>query len=553
MDKETEWAVSEVDLTQIALELRAERKLDETTRILAVHGGHINAERLLDLFRPANLVELSLAEAGQDVRPGASDTMRNPSDIYELAGQHRPMIMLLFAGSAIPAGLDLGTLLVTLPGSAVLVIAYADASWARSAEMMPAILTALKLPIDPERAANVSLDSALQLIESISARAGSILITRSARDFRTLEITATPVSDRVDTLSQGESYIRVQPEVYNLRSDLLVQLTEHANSRVVLSPKAMVSEFKWASVYGRGVVVTIENQLVKDSLINVYGNQTVFESLVRPPTSRFAYAAKGEHAAVIRNRPAVMLKQRWDSNYGHWVVESLPRMCLLDKQRLNRDEALFVVGKAHSTMESVYIESLGMLGVDRKSIMFTEDDRSFMFEHLIYPHPLTVQPWIKSPRTISFLRSLVAVARDIAPHSVSRAAKKIYVVRDPSSRRKLTNEHEIHETVSAAGFIDVSPARMSFAEQIVAFSNAEIVLGALGAELTNICFSPPGVKLLAFAPVGMQDDFYFDIVCHKGGRYICLHGEGSSADALSTDYAIDARQVPQMIARVQAG
>jgi capsular polysaccharide biosynthesis protein len=52
------------------------------------------------------------------------------------------------------------------------------------------------------------------------------------------------------------------------------------------------------------------------------------------------------------------------------------------------------------------------------------------------------------------------------------------------------------------GFHIISPGKLSLADQIDAFRNARVVLGAHGAGLTNILFCRPNTTLIEIFPAG---------------------------------------------------
>jgi hypothetical protein len=73
--------------------------------------------------------------------------------------------------------------------------------------------------------------------------------------------------------------------------------------------------------------------------------------------------------------------------------------------------------------------------------------------------------------------------------------KRLFVSRRDDRYWRATNEEAVETFLSARGFEVVSPARLSFREQIELFAQAEVIVGT-GAGMTNMVFARPGTKVL---------------------------------------------------------
>ncbi len=87
---------------------------------------------------------------------------------------------------------------------------------------------------------------------------------------------------------------------------------------------------------------------------------------------------------------------------------------------------------------------------------------------------------------------------------------------------------------------------MTFEEQVITFSAAQWVVGTIGAECTNCAFAPPGVRLLGLAPATLNDDFFWDLVSHKGGAYLSLHGVAETEN-MNADFFVDLALLHEML------
>jgi capsular polysaccharide biosynthesis protein len=218
---------------------------------------------------------------------------------------------------------------------------------------------------------------------------------------------------------------------------------------------------------------------------------------------------------------SVYLQQTFDHNYGHWLVEGLPRVAIA-AQFVDLSHFKFAIsrmkGGQGQVMRQVMREGLALFGVKPEQIV--EIDRApVIFERMLYPMPVAIHPWVKSPNAIAVLETLpdrIGAARD--------GPKRIYVTRNAGKTRRLTNEDAVIDVLRPLGFVVVDPGQLSFADQIRLFAGAERIVGNCGAGLTNLVFAPRGVSVFALTTPFMQDDFFWDLTELKQGRYFSLYG-----------------------------
>jgi hypothetical protein len=298
----------------------------------------------------------------------------------------------------------------------------------------------------------------------------------------------------------------------------------------VVPPPAIVATLNRVRVYSRCLIETAHGSLIRESLINTgetfgpyrrKGDREV-EKLSDPITTPYSGGS-----------PVVLLKQEWDRNYGHWLIESLPRVGMI-AERYDIMQCRFIVGDDTGPIGAVYRDSLTRLGVPPENIVPLADG-AVAFDELLYPTPITVQPWIKAPRVIRFLEALGRSMPQARP-----GPKRIYVTRDPKDSRRLLDEEPVLRIVTQAGYQVVSPGNLDFSAQVAAFREATHVVGILGAGLSNLAFAPRGVHLLALTSETMQDDFFWDLICHKAGTYTSLHGKAvDPAAGMRSDFKLD--------------
>ena len=300
----------------------------------------------------------------------------------------------------------------------------------------------------------------------------------------------------------------------------------------IAPPQARVAVLDHAIVRD-GIVETADGTIAADSLVDREADDPV---------------ARSRSVAIMRRlsgRPYVMLKQHRDADYGHWLVDGLPRLALVE-ERFNLADLGFIVSACHGrAMQEVYEDSLALFGIRRDQIVEIGEE-PVAVDRLIYPSPMTERLWHIAPRCVSVLEQLAARVR---AHPCGRP--RVYVSRNNAGRRRLRNEAELLPVLRQHGFLIVEPEVLTLYQQIGLFRNARIVVGDHGAALTNVAFAAGSPTLFALTSPFMQDDVFSTLMSLKRGRYLSLHGEAVGPDPdMNADFRIDPERFRALLAEI---
>lgn len=239
---------------------------------------------------------------------------------------------------------------------------------------------------------------------------------------------------------------------------------------------------------------------------------------------------------ISDSQPNVLLRQPWDANYGHWLVDNFAR--LAGAHGIDRNNVSFVLSKVkNEAITRVMTDALALVGVRAEQLVFV-DMHPIRVRHALYPEPITSAPLVKHPAAIRFLESLVSCATALGGLNAAPSGR-VYVSRNGGNRRRLLNEDAIIPHFEKAGYTILRPEMMSFYDQIATFGGAHSVVGNMGAGFTNLVFSPKGVTVGCIANSVMPHDYFYDIACHKDGRYVGVQGTGASK--IGDDFEVDVK------------
>lgn len=239
-------------------------------------------------------------------------------------------------------------------------------------------------------------------------------------------------------------------------------------------------------------------------------------------------------------------------NYAHWMTEVLPRICLFCMDERFDGIPVIVNDNLHANL----MESLLMIAGSKHIIVTLPIGRSIQIEQLFSVSPTGYVPFEKrtnklinhshglfSPYALKSLRNkLKATVHD--PNIAT--PYKIYLRRN-SGARKITNNTEIETVLTRNGFSIIEPEQLSFAQQVILFSKANIVVAGTGAACANLIFCKPSAHILIL--ISKHKDlpygYWQNMSCAIGGRVTYVFGdvEKKSARNVHEDYSINIEDI----------
>ncbi|GAA4246844.1 DUF563 domain-containing protein [Azospirillum formosense] len=219
---------------------------------------------------------------------------------------------------------------------------------------------------------------------------------------------------------------------------------------------------------------------------------------------------RGGEAETDTAGPILLCKKRGIGNYGHWMMEMLPKAHLV-RTWLPELDVRFLVAHAPGHLNDTMAFSLSMLGVDLARTRVA-DDTPWRFADLLLVDGLSEHGGFMSPLVLD---GIDAVARGVAP----ARADRLFVTRRATGIRRIVDEDALIAHAQARGYRLIEPDGLPLPEQIALFKGASRIVGVMGAAMTNIAFAPPGARVINLTPAGMPDTFFWFIATLRGLDY----------------------------------
>lgn len=202
-----------------------------------------------------------------------------------------------------------------------------------------------------------------------------------------------------------------------------------------------------------------------------------------------AQKVRKAESSTITDR-AIHVFHRSCGAYGHFLLDGLCSLALSHQTIRSEDLKIIVPQFLPLRVRDV----LADLGFSRDQLIVAEG--TVLARDMVLSNMLTgANCFAPNREIIAGLREFTGAKRNGTP------SRRIYLSREGAySPRTVRNEAKVIAAFQAHGFELVSPASLSFRQQIDLFSQAKVIAGNHGSAFANMVFAPPGAQIIDLMP-----------------------------------------------------
>lgn len=325
-------------------------------------------------------------------------------------------------------------------------------------------------------------------------------------------------------LTVPDEFVSLAPAYY----DRINEQEEVAPAFVLTLPNARIN----ADHFGTLAVITADNKLVGDVSLQFSAGNFAVAPPADNPIFRQRYfrppgQVSGTVCSLLSGGGAAL------GNYYHWLLDSLPRLHLVEEAGLWDEIDYFLI---YSREQHFVMETLLALGIRSEQIIDLQTTTHLRAQRLVLTSPVRgtgrhAPRWAGEFMKDAF-RPLAATAA-----RATRFSPLVYVSRRDAAFRRVRNEAEVEALLAEYGFESYALTELSFREKAALFSGARAVVGPVGAGLANILFCPEGTPLIELLPRNLVVPDYLDLTARLGMPHypiICAL-EAASAQRATAD------------------
>ena len=350
----------------------------------------------------------------------------------------------------------------------------------------------------------------------------------------------TVASSAVGALCDRNVFKTVSRERLPEVAERIFSATDHQGSSSAITPPFVVEIEPGYVLRDAGLVATPDGVIINEALHPPErGRRFVVAKLIwqfffESPDVTTALARGGlgrndeEHSIEV----GVPLIPRYTDNYYHWLIETVPTIRYVREyeRRTGTDVSLLIPADPPPWCG----ETLDLLGIPEDKVEYLSQSVQRV-EKLIAPSfPTQTREdyeWIV--RTV--LENLPSEARD-------KAGANVYISRSSAIERRVINEDEVMAALSPYDFDRYHLETNSVAENVALFNEADIIIGAHGAGLSDLIYSTDGTVIELFG--SKVKDPYEELARTMDVPYHSLRCEPESTDLIvDTESLVDRVEV----------
>lgn len=238
------------------------------------------------------------------------------------------------------------------------------------------------------------------------------------------------------------------------------------------------------------------------------------------------------------------------NNYGHWLVDDLPRLKGIEifiESNPTASTALLLTSSSDA-INKVKLETIRLHPKLKDiEVCFLDPSQNYRFESIYYISPVSYHPEIKLRSSLKYVHDTYVTN---TLNAENNPRNRVYVTRKSESGRRLINAEEIEVFLLSKGFVIVDCTNLSFKEQVDYFSGAEIIVGVMGAAMTNCVFSAEGTTEIHLACEGWIEPFYWDLADGCNHIYYGIYGKQNESGApYNVSFYIDVNDIADTLAK----
>jgi hypothetical protein len=220
--------------------------------------------------------------------------------------------------------------------------------------------------------------------------------------------------------------------------------------------------------------------------------------------------------------------------YCHWLLEELPRLLAIDRDR-------FETIIAH--VDTAFAREAWRIAHFTGRVVAPSRRSHFICDQLTVPS-LIGQAGFPTRPVIEALQAFALPLKEGAFHP----GERLYVSREKARRRRITNEAELWARMASRGFVKIHLEDLAWSEQIQAFARARVIVSPHGAGLANLAFCETGTRVVECFSRGYVDGYFWRLASVNGLDYrpVVAAGPeplGHDTRANRADFAVDVGQV----------
>ena len=332
-------------------------------------------------------------------------------------------------------------------------------------------------------------------------------ILRYSKNLRNIPLGWKEIVDSSPNLNYQKYEIGFTDDYF---SQNIFKRTIFAKNESILSN--VPNQYSPCEVFPNGLVIKDGARIHYDDSQNLDSdfNAGIHQMIVKNIYSNNTYVRK---LSIVNLNEISSISSKDDSNYFHFLIESLPK--LFYNGKLNFPQYPLLV---NSNTPQQFVDLIrAILPNDLTTLPISSIIHADNFE-LFNPIACLPDSELLSNNITSYINENAVSAfknHILETTSIKSGSKieKVILLRN-SARRKCLNAEEVLKISNSHGFLTVDPSQLSLLEQFSLINNAKVVINFGGASMANFIFASKDIKIISLLSSNLFD-FHIPAILSK--------------------------------------
>ncbi len=245
----------------------------------------------------------------------------------------------------------------------------------------------------------------------------------------------------------------------------------------------------------------------------------------------------------------------FSGNYYHFIYEILIKWYLIEQLEIPKDIPVLIDASARNIPQ---FKELLSLFSRKREIVYLEKNELRHVSSLYYPSLVNIIPpnlkkleYMKTEDVV-FDKDAILYLRERFLSYIddnTQATPKRFFISRKSTKWRQYNEEDVIMVVKDLGYEVVYPETMTAREQFLLFNNAEDIVAASGAALSNIICCRPKTRINVLMSVRFDGAIFSTLAKVLNLELVYLVGKVTNYNNVQSDFNIDCAELKKLLIR----
>jgi capsular polysaccharide biosynthesis protein len=257
---------------------------------------------------------------------------------------------------------------------------------------------------------------------------------------------------------------------------------------------------------------------------NFLTSYAVKEQINEDGSKRYNFHEYLLHDVAVVTELCLIVSHYASHNFGHFMMDMVPLI------QLAKQHNLAIISRPLLEWQRPIYRAIGF----NDTLVATYSQRAVFLKEVIVSNRHNAEStFAASPHHRVVFEALLQKIKSEAISGGSTS--RFFLSRGKSRNRDIRNRDALQDALRLEGFETVRPELLSFEQQALLFSKADIIVSEFGAIMANVVFCRPGTKIIEIIPENQNDPWSSHLCASMALEHVTLFQKAKDEDRESIE------------------